>query len=137
MLETRLNLFAKINDELMTASANCDFCSGEHCASFDFHSNMLETMVAGLPSALAERFVEALNRTPFQAAAGLVIELDITVKLGQLTQGQSESFIPLIIQQVHDSRFNPTDVPNDPNDIPPYVFKLRDAFVLKTDSDDA
>lgn len=28
MLETRLNIFAKINDELMTASANCDFGSG-------------------------------------------------------------------------------------------------------------
>lgn len=137
MLETRLNLFAKINDELLTASANCDFGSGEHCASFDFHPNMLEAMVTGLPSVLAERFIEALNRAPFQAAAGLVIELDITVQLGQLTQGQSESFVPLIIQQVHDSRFIPTEIPNDPKDIPPYVFKLRDAFVLKTKDDDA
>jgi hypothetical protein len=132
MLKTRLNLFAKISDQLITASANCDFGSGEHCASFDFHSKMLATIVAGLPLTLADRFVEALNRTPYQAAAGLVIELDLTVKLGELTQGQSESFIPLIIQQVHDSRFNPTEVPNAPNDIPPYVFKLRDAFVLKT-----
>jgi hypothetical protein len=38
---------------------------------------------------------------------------------------------------VHDSRFNPTEVPNDPNEIPPYVFKLRDAFVIKTLDDDA
>lgn len=137
MLGIRLNLFAKINDELMTASANCDLGSREHCVSYDFHPKMLEAMVAGLPSSLAERFVEALNMAPYQAAAGLVIELDITAELGELTQGQSESFIPLIIKQVHDSRFNPTEVPNDPNDIPPYVFKLRDVFVLKTVDDDA
>jgi hypothetical protein len=74
---------------------------------------------------------------PYQAAAGLVIELDLTAKLGELTQGQHESFIPLIIQQVHASRFNPTEVKNDPNDILPHVFKLRDAFVLKTRDEDA
>lgn len=132
MLSTRLNIFAKISDELMTATANCDFGSGEHCASFDFHPKMLDSIVAGLPAPLGVRFIEALNRSPYQAAAGLVIELDLTAKLGELTQGQSESFVPLIIQQVHASRFNPTEVPNDPNNIPPHVFKLRDAFVLKS-----
>lgn len=137
MLETRLNLFAKINDELMTASANCDFGSGEYCASFDFHPKLLASMVEGLPAPLKNSFIEALNRTPYQAAAGLVIELDLTAKLGGLTQGQSESFVPLIIQQIHASRFNPTVVPGDPKDIPPYVFKLRDAFVLKTGDEDA
>ena len=137
MLETRLNIFAKISDELMTASANCDFGSGEHCVSFDFHPEMLASIVAGLPAPLGGRFIEALTRTPYQAEAGLVIELDLTAKIGERTQGQSESFIPLIIRQVHASRFNPTEVPNDPNDIPPYVFKLRDAFVLKTGDEDA
>jgi hypothetical protein len=137
MLETRLNIFAKISDELMTASANCDFGSGEHCASFDFSPEMLASVVAGLPAPLKDRFIEALNRTPYQAAAGLVIELDLTAKLGELTQGQSESFVPLILQQIHASRFNPAEVPNDPNDIPPYVFKLREAFVPKSGDKDA
>lgn len=132
MLETRLNIFAKINDELFSASANCNFGSGDHCVSFDFHPRLFGAIVAGLPQQLGDQFIQALNRTPFQAAAGLVIELDLKVRLGELMQGQSESFIPLIIQEILDSRFNPSEVPNDPNDIPPYIFKLRDAFKITT-----
>jgi hypothetical protein len=137
MLETRLNLFAKIDDSLMTASANCNFGSGDFCASFDFHPEMLSSIVSGLPKQLADRFTDALKRTPFQAAAGLSIELDITVNLGEVTQGQSEEFVPLIIKEIHDSRFNPAEIPNDPNDIPPYIFKLRDHFVLKSGTGNA
>ncbi len=135
MLETRLNLFGRVNDQLMTASANCNFGSGEHCVSFDFPSAMLGSIVAGLPHPLGVSFSEALSRAPYQAAAGLVIELDLSARLGEETQGQSETFIPLIIQEILASRFNPTEVPNDPNDIPPHVFKLRDAFVVRTGSE--
>lgn len=137
MLGTRLNLFAKIDGTLMSAAANCNFGSGDYCASFDFHPSMLSSIVSGLPDELANRFTYALNRTPFQAAAGLAIELDITVNLGNITQGQYEEFVPLIIKEVHASRFNPSEIPNDPNDIPPYVFKLRDHFVPKTEANDA
>lgn len=137
MLETRLNLFAKIDDSLMTASANCNIGSCDYCVSFDFHPSMLPSIVSGLPDELAQRFTDALNRTPFQAAAGLVIELDLTVNLGDITQGQSEEFVPLIIKEVHASKFNPSEVSNDTNDIPPYIFKLRDHFVVKSDAKNA
>jgi len=133
LLKTRLNVFAKIDDSLMTATANCDFGSGEHCVSFDFHPKLLLSMVSGLPEPLGDRFVEALSRTPFLAAAGLAIEVDVLAKLGEETQGQSEVFIPLIIKEVYASRFNHSEVPNDPNDIPPHVFKLRDSFAIKTE----
>jgi hypothetical protein len=131
MLETRLNLFGRVNDELMTASANCNFDGEEHCVSFDFPPSMLQDVVAGLPEPLAERFCDALRRSPFMAAAGLVIELDLTARLGGETQGQSESFIPLVIEEIQSSRFNPEPVAGDPNDIPPHVFKLRDAFKIR------
>jgi Type I restriction enzyme R protein N terminus (HSDR_N) len=137
MFGTRLNLFAKIDDSLMTASANCNFGSGDFCASFDFHPSMLPAIVSGLPDELANRFIGALNKSPFQAVAQLVIELDLTVNLGDITQVQFEKFVPLIIKEVHDSRFNPSEIPNDPNDIPSYMFKLRDHFVLEPNSKDA
>lgn len=128
---TRLNLFGRVNDELFTASAYCEFGGDEHCVSFDFPSSMLQDIVAGLPEPLAEQFCGALKRAPFVAAAGLAIELDLAAHLGPETQGQSESFIPLIIDEVHASRFNPAPVAGDPNDIPPHVFKLRDSFVIR------
>jgi hypothetical protein len=137
MLETRLNLFGRVNDQLMSASANCDFGAGEHCVSFDFPIGMLESIVSGLPNPLGALFCEALSRAPYQAAAGLAIELDFAARLGEETQGQSETFIPLIIKEILASRFNPASVPNDPNDIPSHVFKLRDAFVVRTGSENA
>lgn len=137
LLETRLNLFARISDELMTVTTNCDFGTGEHCVSFDFHPDMLKSIVSGLPKPLDSRFCDALNRAPYKAAAGLVIEIDLTARLGDETQGQSETFIPLLIQEVHASRFNPAEVPNDPKDIPPHVFKLRDAFKIRSGEENA
>lgn len=130
MLATRLNLFGKIDDQLMTASANINFGFGEHCVSFDFHPDMLHDIVSGLPKDLGTSFIAALKRVPFQAAAGLVIELDLTARLGNVTEGQSEPFVPLIIEEIITSKFNPSEVPNDPNDIPPYVFKLRDQLAI-------
>lgn len=132
LFKTRLNLFARISDELITASANCDIGAGQHCVSFDFHPDMLPSIVSGLPKPLPSRFCEALKQAPYLAAAGLVIELDLTARLGDETAGQSETFIPLLIQEVHASRFNPAEVANDPKDIPPHVFKLRDAFKIRT-----
>lgn len=137
MLGTRLNLFGRVNDNLITASANTEFAGEPHCVSFDFPPSMLPAIVSGLPQPLAEQFCDALGRSPFMASAGLVIELDLVAKLGPETQGQSESFMPLIIEEVHASRFNPEPVVGDPNDVPPHVFKLRDAFVIKGRPEDA
>jgi hypothetical protein len=135
LMETRLNLFGRVSDELITASANCDFGSGLHCVSFDFPPEMLGKIVSGLPKPLAEQFCDALSRAPFQAAAGLVLELDLIAQLGEETQVQNETFVPLLIKNVLESRFNLAQVPEDPNDVPPSVFKLRDAFVIKNTGD--
>jgi hypothetical protein len=137
MMGVRLNLFGKVDQDIITASANTDFGSGEHCVTFDFHPNMLHDITSGLPDELRIRFIDALNRAPFQAAAGLAIELDLTVMLGNVTQAQSEEFVPLIIGKVNAARFNPSTVANDPNDIPPHVFKLRDHIKIKNGDESA
>lgn len=136
MFGVRLNIFGRVSEDLYTATANCDFCDIPHCVSYDFPKSMLPDIVAGLPGPLPDLFCEALNRAPFQAAAGLVIELDLTARLGEETQGESEMFIPLVIHKIHASRFNPDIVPNDPNDIPPNVFQLRKAFNIVTRTTD-
>lgn len=137
MLGTRLNLFGRVNDDLITAGANTEFEGEAHCVSFDFPPAMLPEIVSGLPQPLAEQFCNALKRAPFMAAAGLVIELDLVARLGPETQGQSEPFMPLIIEKIITSRFNPEPMVADPNDIPPHVFKLRDAFMIRNGPGDA
>lgn len=75
-------------------------------------------------------FINAMNRTPFKAAAGLGIELDLVARLGDVTEEHGEGFVPLLIEEVTESRFNPEPVENDPMDIPDYVFQLRKAFTV-------
>ncbi len=125
---TRLDLFAKVNDQMMTAGSNCDFADEKHCVSFGFPVGMLDSILAGLPKQLREMFVDALSRAPFHAMAGLLVEIDIAVRLGDQTQGPDEVFIPLIIQEVKASRFNPEPVLDDPQDVPGHIFQLRKAI---------
>ncbi len=131
MPHTRLDSFAKVNDQWMTAGANCNFADEKHCVSFDFPVSMLESILAGLPKPLQEQFTNALNRFPFHAMAGLVVEIDLVACLGEEAQGTYEKFIPLIIEEVKASRFNPDPIEDDRKDVPAHVFQLRNAFKLK------
>ena len=137
MLGVRLNLFGRVSDELYTASANTNFGTIDHCASFDFPVEMLPAIIAGLPPPLGEMFSDALKLAPFQAAAGLVIELDLAARLGEVTKGHDEEFVPLVIEEIMESRFNPEPVENDPKDIPEHVFQLRKAFTIRRGAADA
>jgi len=128
----RLDLFARLNNEAMMASGNCDFAGQIHCVSFDFPFAMLGEILAGLPKPLAERFEHALNSAPFHAMAGLVVEIDLVARLGDQTPGQFEKFVPLMITRITGSRFNPHPVEPSAQEIPPNVFQLRNAFAIKT-----
>lgn len=137
MYGVRLDSFGRVSDELYTASANTDFGTLDHCVSFDFPETMLPEIVAGLPPPLKEMFMDALKRAPFQARAGLAIELDLSARLGELTKGRDEEFVPLIIEEILDSRFNPETVKGDPGNIPDHVFQLRKAFKIRRRETDA
>ncbi|HEY4276049.1 MAG TPA: hypothetical protein VGM68_11225 [Rhizomicrobium sp.] len=134
MLSVQLNLFARLDDSLMTATANCGFADQPHCATFDFAASMLMEILAGLPEPLAKAFRGALFRAPFMAAAELAIELDLELHLGPETQGQTEKFMPLIIDKVIAARFNHLPLPPEKvaKDIPDHVFQLRKAYKIRS-----
>jgi hypothetical protein len=131
LFPARLNMFARMSDDMMTATSNVLFADEPHCVSFDFDSKLLPEILAGLPAPLAEAFNDALRHAPFQAAAELAIELDIETRLGPETKGHSENFRPLIIERVIAARFNPLPLANEADDIPDQVFRLRKAYVLR------
>jgi hypothetical protein len=130
LIGARLNLFVQMDETLITAMAGCDMGFGTHLVSFDFDRNLLDAILSGLPEKLKNAFSEALLRkAPFQASAGLHVEVDIKAHLGEEIQGDKETFVPLRIKEVIGSRFNIFDVPSaDKDDIPSHIFKLRDAF---------
>jgi hypothetical protein len=136
MLGMQLNLFARISDELMTASANTLFAEREHCVSVDFHPRFLDPMLAGLPPQLGIQFRGALGRAPFQAAAELVIEIDAELALGDEIDNGTERFIPLVVRKVLGSQFNHSPDFPEATDLPEGVFRLRRAFRIETSAAD-
>lgn len=132
MIGVRLGLFARVSENLYTATVNTTFADLDHCVSFDFTPEQLPKMVEGLPSELAEMFLGALSRAPFQACADLVVEVDLRTHLGEPIEVQHETFVPLVVDEVLGSRFNLVPPPSLPTDIPPHVFRLSKAFKLDT-----
>lgn len=131
LLPASFNLVARLDDNMMTASANIDFSERPHCISLDFDNDFLPAILSCLPHELSEAFSNALRRAPFQAAAELAIEIDLHAILGSEIEGDAENFRPLIVKEIMSSRFNPLPLENRATDIPPNIFRLRDAFVLK------
>lgn len=138
MLQTRLGLFARISKDIFTATVNTEFAGQDHCVSFDFKPEQLPLLVAGLPAELQEQFIEALSRAPFQAGADLCVEVDLRTHLGEPIEVEHETFVPLVIDEVFGSRFNPFPPPSGGTDIPPNIFRLSKAFKLASaEGDDA
>lgn len=131
ILPARLNVFARLDDNMMTATANTEFADKWHCVSFDFRRVLLPEILAGLPAPLAKAFNDAMIRHPFMAAAELAIELDIDTRLGPEIEGDLESYRPLIIEKVLASRFSHLPIPTGPSDIPDGIFRLRKAYTIK------
>ena len=137
MLQVRLGMFARVSQDLYTATVDTDFAGKDHCASFDFKQEHLPLLVSGLPVELRERFLDALSRAPFHASADLCIEVDLRTHLGEPITAEVETFVPLVIDEVYRARFNPFPPPGG-DDIPPHVFRLSKAFKLASvDGNDA
>lgn len=130
MTETRLGLFARVSEHLFSATVNTEFAGKAHCASFDFKPEQLPLLVAGLPRELREQFLGALSRAPFQAAADLCIEVDLRTRIGDPITVENETFVPLVIDEVLGSRFNPFPPKLGGEDIPSHIFRLSKAFKI-------
>jgi hypothetical protein len=128
MLGMQLNLFLRVSDELITASANISFADKDHCVSVDFRPHFLDAILSCLPRPLAAQFSAALSRVPFQAAAEMAIELDAELKLGDEVDNGDEQFIPLVLENLIASHFNHSPDCPPATDIPPSVFRLRKAY---------
>jgi len=130
MIGARLNTFARVSEDLFTATVDTEFGGEDHCVSFDFAPKHLPNLVAGLPEELKTQFLDALSRAPFQACADLAVEADLETHLGEEIELEHETFVPLVIDQVIDARFNSFLPESGPSDVPPNIFRLSNAFKL-------
>jgi hypothetical protein len=126
----RIDGISMISKGFYTASTNTEFAGQDHCISFDFTEDHLTRILAGLPTNLTQLFLGALERAPFQGWADFAVEVDLRAHLGEPTQGMYEMFVPLIVDEVIGSRFNPTFALLDREDVPPHIFRLSKALKL-------
>jgi hypothetical protein len=91
--------------------------------SFDFKPERLPLLVAGLPDQLCQMFLNALFRSPFQACADLMVEVDLCTHLGKAIEIEHETFVPLGIGEALGSRFNPVILQQEEIDIPKHIFR--------------
>lgn len=138
MIGVRLGMFARQSADLYSATVNTEFAGINHCVSFDFKPELLTHLVAGLPGVLRDQFLSALAHAPFQAGADLCVEVDLRTHLGEPIEGENETFVPLIIDDVFGARFNPTPPKSAGTDIPPHIFRLSKVIkIVSTDQDPA
>lgn len=130
MIGARLNLFARVNDGLLTASSNCLVGERPHMGSFDFAPELLTPILSGLPDPLPEVFRDALSSYPFQAFGDLLIEADLDMRFGELIEVEDEAFVPFVITRVFGSRLNPELIPDD-QVYPEHIFHLKDVIEFK------
>jgi len=124
----RLDLVSKIAEDLYSANAACDLIEGQpHLANFDFSTEVLTALLSCLAKPLLEKVTSALSRAPFQVGLDLMIEVDWRTRLGPVTAGTDEYFVPLLVTEVFAGRLNRTPV-SGKSDIPAHVFSLRQAF---------
>jgi hypothetical protein len=130
LLPAQLNLFARLDEDMLTATANIDFGERPHCVSFDFNRKLLPEILGGLPRMLADVFSGALSCAPFMAAAELAIEVDIDTILGPQIEDELQVYRPLLIKKVLGARFNHLPPLVEATDIPENVFRLRRAYSI-------
>lgn len=123
----RPTLFARLDDRVFSANGSMRFAEEICCASFDLPHRMLSSVLAPLAEPLAAQFRAALSRSPYQASTDLMLELDLTARLGREVTVQHETFIPFIVTEVRAARLNREPVA-EPDDLPAYIFRLRRAF---------
>lgn len=136
MIGAPFGMVCKVSETLMTATVDIEHNERMHCVSFDFDPTMLPKIVSCLPPQLALQFQRALSRQPYQAGADLAIECDLVTRIGAAEEVEHESFVPLIVTEIKNSRFVPSAEPLPERGIPPDIFRLSKAYrVVKAEKD--
>lgn len=98
----------KVEDDLYTASAGHDEPDGNKLfVSFDFNKQIFDELMSRLPEQFSNSICDALCRQPFRIEVDCKIILSCNSKLGEITQGSFEKFVPLVITEIIDVFFDP------------------------------
>lgn len=122
-----LIMVSKVEAGVYCAATNTLFEGQRYLASIDFPEAALEPLLSCLAKPLLDGVLLAVSRSPFHVFLDQMVEVDLVVTLGALTQGEHDCFVPLDVRAVRDTRLDRTEKPpGEP--VPHYIHSLRRAF---------
>jgi hypothetical protein len=103
-----LQTLSRVTDDLYTVCTMTMPGEVEYIASFDLTADFCHEMLSRLPREISEAIKSVLRRAPFQVELDGKVLLTCSGHLGEVTQGQFEEFVPMVISEIIDVDFDPS-----------------------------
>ena len=103
-----LQTLLRVTDDLYTVCTTTMPGEVEYLASFDLSAKLCKDMLSLLPHEVSDPIKDALSRNPFQVELGGKVLLTCSGHLGEVTQGQFEEFVPIIVSEIDEVIFDPS-----------------------------
>ena len=107
ILEHHLQLLARVTDELFTVSTTTMIGGIEYLVTLDLSSKLYQKLLASLPGAVARVVSSGLSHAPFQVDLQGKVLLTCSGQLGVVTEGTSEAFVPIEVNDIRHVQFDP------------------------------
>jgi hypothetical protein len=116
-----IGYLARVSDSLFSANAGLRFEDQDYMATFDFGREVLDAILGALPSELLHCAERALSRSPFGVSIGRLLKVDCLTRLGKLTKGEHDYFIPFEVTSVLAADFRDDEWVEVPDGMPDHV----------------
>ena len=97
----------KVSDQLFTSTSHHKENGRDFCVSFDFSGDIMSDIIMGIPGEYASELKGNLQNQPFSFRADAKICISCKGRLGDLTTGDFEKFVPVLVDEIIDVSFNP------------------------------
>ena len=96
----------KVQDNLFCTFTTCDF-GEDYCLSLDYTQSILNEILSYLDADIKNMILQALSRQPFRIDLNGKLVVTVKTRMGELTKGAYEEFIPFIIDKIHEVKWDP------------------------------
>jgi hypothetical protein len=123
-----LQLLVRVDDRSFTVASTGEVVGADSLLTIDFDAMLLSAVLAGVPDPTRTLITDALSRFPYQVDLAAKVRISGVARVGAVTEGHFEPFVPLHLVKVSASEFVPnvsrTGDPRRLDDVPPNVLCL-------------
>jgi hypothetical protein len=105
-----IQCISMVEPDLFTASTSTSnlFESGSCLLSIDLNREQVGEIIKSIPSEVAQIISRDLSHAPFMSDLAGKLILSVSGRLGALTQGEHEQFVPIVVDNIVSVHYDPT-----------------------------